>query len=319
MPSGEGSCITEVLPPLPYKKAPLKRKRFASGTSQEVKEKLRRMRNRDAAADLRHRKKNYEGVLENNLTALHDSIESLQDEETVLLRQEEQLRQRLLAAQHHQANVLPCEDPSIQIDTLDQSSYVTQYSIGGPLTVPAGSVSNPSQITVDHSDTNNWENLLMNLEDLTPTEPHSVQHSGGSESDDDHSYSIEEMEIDCVRAQTSSRQQQCSNEVNSFIDTAAINTQTSQPTSVHVNMELLLMTWAVMAQCSSRCLLTSMQQKIFFHLMTDFSRTANCMGALTAQIVHHNQIHGCVHPQIPPIHATSPVLTANHQSSLAVR
>mmetsp|Transcript_22536 Transcript_22536/g.58833 ORF Transcript_22536/g.58833 Transcript_22536/m.58833 type:complete len:129 (+) Transcript_22536:172-558(+) len=70
-----------VLPPPPYREQSKTRKRFARGTPEAVKDSLRRRRNREAAQDLRDRKRRYELALQARVRELTADVDELTAEE----------------------------------------------------------------------------------------------------------------------------------------------------------------------------------------------------------------------------------------------
>mmetsp|Transcript_22426 Transcript_22426/g.31576 ORF Transcript_22426/g.31576 Transcript_22426/m.31576 type:complete len:242 (+) Transcript_22426:58-783(+) len=112
------------LPPTPYREQSKTRKRFSRNTPENVKESLRRKRNRDAAQDLRDRKKRYEVALQTRLRELNADVDKLTEEEAQLLDEQAILKQKLELAKAGR----PVSYQSNEDDVVDSKSWMTTGS-----------------------------------------------------------------------------------------------------------------------------------------------------------------------------------------------
>eukprot|EP00037_Helgoeca_nana_P015143 m.141811 g.141811 ORF g.141811 m.141811 type:complete len:287 (-) comp22883_c0_seq1:165-1025(-) len=108
------------LPPAPYRQQSKTRKRFSRATPETLKESLRRTRNREAAQDLRNRKKTYEIALDIKLREIATEMDQLGVEENLLLEEQARLQLELEATIGH-----PVALPSTEDSVMDSKTWAT--------------------------------------------------------------------------------------------------------------------------------------------------------------------------------------------------
>eukprot|EP00038_Savillea_parva_P030746 m.80032 g.80032 ORF g.80032 m.80032 type:complete len:256 (-) comp9318_c0_seq2:417-1184(-) len=160
------ACVLDnPLPSGPYRQQSKTRKRFSRNTPEAVKERLRRRRNREAAQDLRNRKKRYEMALQSKLDELNSDVDNLTAEERMLLEEQKQLQRQLQATLTGRPLMAPSVAEDVDSDSKAWAMARPRVTVGGldspvsepettmmvgPSIEPAVSIRSNSQQTNSH-------------------------------------------------------------------------------------------------------------------------------------------------------------------------
>eukprot|EP00038_Savillea_parva_P030745 m.80024 g.80024 ORF g.80024 m.80024 type:complete len:318 (-) comp9318_c0_seq1:205-1158(-) len=126
------ACVLDnPLPSGPYRQQSKTRKRFSRNTPEAVKERLRRRRNREAAQDLRNRKKRYEMALQSKLDELNSDVDNLTAEERMLLEEQKQLQRQLQATLTGRPLMAPSVAEDVDSDSKAWAMARPRVTVGG--------------------------------------------------------------------------------------------------------------------------------------------------------------------------------------------